>query len=178
MLVNTTESHVSMSIAQTLLPEFDHEMATTRTMLAAVPNDRAQWQPHGKSMSIARLAMHITSMPNWGLITLQQDEFDLNPPDGSRPPVQFESTAATIERFDSLVKKSRAVLAATSDAEMMAPWTLKNAGHTVFIMPKAAVFRSFVMNHMIHHRGQLSVYLRLLDVPVPPAYGPTADSAA
>jgi len=166
-----------MSIAQSLLPEFDHEMSTTRTLLAAVPESRADWQPHAKSMSLGRLAMHLSNLANWGVITLKQEEFDLSPPGGAPPQAGFESVAAMLERFDGFVKSSRAALAGASDVELMVPWSLKRAGQTIFSMPRAAVFRSLVMNHMIHHRGQLSVYLRLLDVPVPPSYGPTADSA-
>jgi uncharacterized damage-inducible protein DinB len=165
------------SIAQSLLPEFDHEMATTRTLLAAVPETRASWQPHAKSMSLGRLAAHIGNMPNWVLITLQQDELDVAVPDATGQRA-FESTAATLERFDALLRSGRAVLADTPDAVMHTLWTLKSAGHTIFSMPRGAVLRAWVMNHMIHHRGQLSVYLRLLDVPVPSVYGPTADSAS
>jgi uncharacterized damage-inducible protein DinB len=128
-------------------------------------------------MSLGRLATHLSTLPQWGVITLREEEFDLSPPGGAAPQPHFESVAATLERFDALVKASRSALAAASDAELLAPWTLKHAGQTIFSMPRAAVFRSFVMNHMIHHRGQLTVYLRLLDVPVPASYGPTADSA-
>lgn len=166
-----------MSIAQSLLPEFDHEMATTRTMLAVVPEARADWKPHPRSMSLGRLATHIATMPNWAIITLQQEQFEVNPPGGSAPQ-PFESRAATLDRFDALVRSSRAILAATPDAAMFVPWTLRSSGQIIVSMPRAAVFRSLVMNHMIHHRGQLSVYLRLLDVPVPSVYGPTADTAA
>jgi len=166
-----------MSIAQLLLPEFDHEMATTRTMLAVVPEARADWKPHPRSMSLGKLATHIGMMPNWAIIALQQDELEIDPSGGTAPQ-PFESLAATLDRFDALVKSSRAVLAATPDAAMFVPWTLKSSGQTILSMPRVAAFRSWVMNHMIHHRGQLSVYLRLLDVPVPPVYGPTADTAA
>ena len=165
-----------MAIVDALLPEFDHEMATTRTLLAAVPDARASWQPHAKSMSLGRLAAHIGNMPNWVLLTLQQDELDLGVGDatGQAP---FTSTAESLARFDALVKSSRAVLAETPDAVMQTLWTLRSGNHAIFSMPRGAVLRTWTMNHMIHHRGQLSVYLRLLDVPVPSMYGPTADSA-
>jgi uncharacterized damage-inducible protein DinB len=166
-----------MSIVQSLLPEFDHEMSVTRVMLAAVPNARADWQPHAKSMTLGRLAAHLANMPAWAVATLQQDELDLSAPGvATQPP--FESMTATIARFDTLVATSRRALAEMPDAGLLAPWTLKHGGHTVFTMPRGGVFRTWVMSHMIHHRGQMSVYLRLLDVPVPSVYGPTADSAA
>jgi uncharacterized damage-inducible protein DinB len=165
-----------MPMVQSLLPEFDHEMATTRTLLAAVPEARADWQPHAKSMSLGRLAAHLANMPAWAIATLQQDELDLSAPGvATQPP--FESIAATLTRFDTLVRSGRAALAETPDAALLAPWTLKHGGHTLFTMPRGGVFRTWVMSHMIHHRGQLSVYLRLLDVPVPAVYGPTADTA-
>jgi uncharacterized damage-inducible protein DinB len=166
-----------MSIAQSLLPEFDHEMTTTRTMLAVVPGAYADWKPHAKSMSLGSLAAHISTMPHLAILTLQQEEIEMNPPGGSVPQ-PFESLAATLDRFDRLVKSSRAVLAATPDVAMFVPWTLKSSGQTIFSMPRIAVLRSWVMNHMIHHRGQLSVYLRLLNVPVPSVYGTTADTSA
>jgi uncharacterized damage-inducible protein DinB len=162
-----------MSIAQSLLPEFDHEMAMTRTLLACVPEARADWKPHVKSMSLGALAIHLARLPNWGIMTLQQTGLDLDP--GSTPP-QFESLEATLARFDALVSNARGLLAASPDAALLVPWTLKRAGHTLFSMPRIAVLRSFMLNHMIHHRGQLSVYLRLLDVPLPAMYGPTADT--
>jgi uncharacterized damage-inducible protein DinB len=165
------------SITQTMLPEFDHEMATTRTLLAAVPDAFARWQPHAKSMTLGRLAAHIANMPNWLLLALQQDELDVGVP-GATGQTSFESTAATLARFDALVKTSRNVLADTPDAVLQTLWTLKHSGHAIFSMPRGAVLRAWAMNHMIHHRGQLSVYLRLLDVPVPSVYGPTADSGS
>ncbi len=164
-----------MSIAQSLLPEFDHEMSVTRVLLAAVPNVRAEWQPHAKSRSVGRLAAHLANLPAWAVAALQQDELDLAAPGvAAQPP--FASMAATIERFDALVKTSRRALVETPDAALLAPWTLKQGGQTVFTMPRGGVLRTWVLSHMIHHRGQLSVYLRLLDVPVPSVYGPTADS--
>lgn len=165
-----------MPIVQALLPEFDHEMSTTRTLLAVVPNAQAAWQPHAKSMSLGRLAAHLANMPAWAIAVLQQNELDLSAPGiATQPP--FESMAATLERYDALVRTSRAALADTLDAALLAPWTLKHDGHTLFTMPRGGVFRTWVMSHMIHHRGQLSVYLRLLDVPVPAVYGPSADTA-
>lgn len=166
-----------MTIAQSLLPEFDHEMETTRTLLERVPDAQGGWKPHPKSMTLGRLAVHLAELPGWALMALQQAELDLNPPGGpTYTPPRFESTAALLTLFNANVRNARAALAAATDAQMMVTWTLKNGGKTVFSLPRGAVFRSFVMNHGIHHRGQLSVYLRLQNVPLPSIYGPTADT--
>jgi uncharacterized damage-inducible protein DinB len=161
-----------MPIADVLLPEFDHEIATTRKLLERVPNDKFDWKPHDKSMSLGQLATHVATLPSWGQMTMGQSEFDLSSPvDRPEPKNQSELLAA----FDTITAQTRAAIAGKADAEFMAPWTLKHTGKTVFTMPKAAVLRSFVLNHLIHHRGQLSVYLRLNDVPLPSIYGPSAD---
>ena len=160
-----------------MLPEFDHETATTRLLLERVPEAKADWKPHVKSMSLGELAAHLASIPAWAPITLKQTEFDTNPV-GGRPyaPPGFETTAKLLETYDQGIKAARVMLAAMTDGEMMVAWTLKSGGKLMFNMPRAAVFRSFIMNHTIHHRGQLTVYLRLCDVALPPVYGPTADS--
>jgi uncharacterized damage-inducible protein DinB len=166
-----------MAIAESILPEFDHETATTRTLLERVPQEKADWKPHPKSMSLGQLAVHIANLPRWTSITLERTEFDTNPPGGqalTSPP--FQSSAQLLQAYDENVKAARALVARTSDGEFMVAWTLKNGGRNLFSMPRAAVLRSFVLNHAVHHRGQLSVYLRLLDVPLPSIYGPTADT--
>ena len=166
-----------MAISESILPEFDHETATTRSLLERLPEDKAAWQPHVKSMSLGKLAMHIANLPQWASIALERKEFDTNPPDGVRPTSQaFESTARLLEVYDANVSAARALLVRTTDAEFMMQWTLKHAGRAMFSMPRVAVLRSFVLNHAVHHRGQLSVYLRLLDVAIPNIYGPTADT--
>jgi uncharacterized damage-inducible protein DinB len=166
-----------MAIAESILPEFDHETATTRTLLERVPEDKATWQPHVKSMSLGKLAMHIANLPQWTSIALERKEFDTTPPFGGLPlSPPFESVTHLLQRYDANVSAARALLARTTDAEFMAQWTLKNGGKSIFSMPRVAVVRSFVLNHAVHHRGQLSVYLRLLDVPIPSIYGPTADT--
>ena len=168
-----------MAIAESLLPEFDHETATTRTLLERVPADKAEWKPHIKSMSIGQLAMHIANLPQWASITLERRDFDTNPPGGAPATSRvFESTRHLLEVYDANVSAARALLVRTTDGEFMVQWTLKNGGKNMFSMPRIAVFRSFVLNHAVHHRGQLSVYLRLLDVPIPNIYGPTADTQA
>lgn len=169
-----------MSISATVLPEFDREMATTRTMLERVPDARAQWTPHVKSWTMGELASHICNLPRLGLITMESDELDVSPINGSSSAStpRFDSTANLLRAFDENVRKARAAIEAASDSDMMEPWTLRRAGKTVWTLPRAAVLRSFILSHMIHHRGQLSVYLRLNDVSVPSVYGPSADSRA
>ena len=166
-----------MAIAESMLPEFDHETATTRTLLERVPAGKSDWKPHAKSMSLGQLAMHIANIPQWTAITLERTEFDTSPPGGQRLTTPaFESPAHLLEAYNDSVTAARALLSRTSDAEFMVQWTLKSGGRNMFSMPRVAVFRSFVLNHAIHHRGQLSVYLRLLDVAIPSIYGPTADT--
>ncbi len=161
-----------MSIAHALLSEFDHEMTNTRRALAAVPEADAAWKPHEKSFSLGSLALHLKNLASWVNYTLEHDALDLDQP---WPPQHFRTTDQLLEEFDAAVASARAVLAGTDDAAFMAPWTLRKGDHVIFTMPRIAVLRSFVMNHSIHHRGQLTVYLRLLDVPVPGLYGPSAD---
>jgi uncharacterized damage-inducible protein DinB len=163
-------------ISAALLPEFDHEMATTRTTLERVPEDKFDWAPHQKSMKLGQLASHLADMPSWGTVGLKQDSMDLAP-EGGAPyqPFQAASRTQVLERFDKNVAAASAAIADTDDPEYMKPWSLLRSGQTLMTMPKIAVVRSFMINHIIHHRGQLSVYLRLNDVPVPSIYGPSAD---
>jgi uncharacterized damage-inducible protein DinB len=164
-----------MAIADALLPEFDHEMTTTRKVLERVPDDKFDWKPHAKSFSMGQLAQHVATLPIWGAMTLKLSELDLGG-DVSLP--TFNTRAEMLAAFDKETAATRAALVGVSDGELMAPWALKRGKDTIFSMPKASVWRSFFMNHVIHHRGQLSVYLRLNDVPVPSMYGPSADEQA
>ena len=164
-----------MPIVDALLPEFDHEMTTTRKLLERVPEDRLDWKPHQKSFSLGQLAQHVATIPMWGGVTLNQVELDLG---GTAQLPQLRTRSELLGVFDKHASDARAALTGKTDAELMAPWTLKKDGHTIFSMPKAAVWRSFVLSHLIHHRGQLSVYLRMQDVPVPSIYGPSADEGA
>jgi uncharacterized damage-inducible protein DinB len=166
-----------MSMVQTLLPEFDHETVSTRRILEVVPAADAGWKPHPKSYSLGDLASHIAILSLWGKFVLQQPELDLGAPaNASIAQTPFTTLADLLDRFDRYVGETRAALASSSDAAMGSTWTLKNRGTAVFSLPRAAVLRSFILSHMIHHRGQLSVYLRLRDVPLPSLYGPTADT--
>jgi uncharacterized damage-inducible protein DinB len=161
-----------MQLVDHFLPEFDHEMATTRKLLERVPEDRLSWKPHTKSFTLGQLAQHVANLPFWGQLTLEQSELDL----AATPPMdELGSRAAILRLFEQRVSGTRKALLGKTDAELMAPWTLKQGPHKVFTMPKATVWRTFVMNHIVHHRGQLSVYLRQQDVPLPSMYGPSAD---
>jgi uncharacterized damage-inducible protein DinB len=165
-----------MAMSQALLGEFDHEMSNTRKSLERVPEGKFDWKPHTKSMSMGALATHIASIPHWGKLTLDTPSFDVNPPGGQqvRQP-KFKSKTEILAFFDKNVPEARAAIANASDQALMAPWSLLNGGKTVFTMPRIGVLRAMIMNHMIHHRAQLGVYLRLNDVPVPSIYGPSAD---
>jgi uncharacterized damage-inducible protein DinB len=155
-----------------LLAEFDHETATARKLLERVPDDRLAWQPHEKSMTFAALATHITQLPRWGEAILNQPQIDLAATSPMSAPAV--SRADVLARFDRHVSATRALLDRT-DAELSAYWTLRRGDQELFTMPRATAFRTFVLYHLVHHRGQLSVYLRLAGIPVPSIYGPSAD---
>lgn len=169
-----------MKLNEMILGEFDREMANTRKSLERVPEDKFDWKPHKKSWSMSQLATHISHLPTWVIETINSDSFDLSPADGSRDvsPSPVTSCKEILDRFDKDVSAARQAIAESDDAHLLSPWTLLNGGHTVFTMPRIAVLRNFFMNHLIHHRAQLGVYLRMNDVPVPALYGPSADEAA
>jgi uncharacterized damage-inducible protein DinB len=161
-----------MSIAQSLLPEFDQEMANTRKILELVPEDKLDYKPHEKSMALGRLAGHVAEMAGWFKTTIELPELVLQP--GLKP---FAPTTRQelLETFDRGVVGGREQLAKATDEHMLQPWSLKVADQVFFTMPRIAVLRNMVMNHLIHHRAQLGVYLRLNDVALPGMYGPSAD---
>ena len=159
-----------MSFAESLLPEFDQEMATTRRLLERVPSPRSEWKPHPKSFALGHLAQLLSWMPGWISNTLRHTELDLL----RAPRYSFETTETLLREFDRNVREAREALAATKDADLAVPWSLKQGDRVHFTAPRGTVVRTHI-NHLIHHRGQLSVYLRLNDVPLPPIYGPTAD---
>jgi len=165
-----------MAISQALLGEFDLEMANSRKSIERVPDEKFDWKPHSKSSTMGALAAHIAVIPVWTKMTLETDQFDMNPPGGQ--PVQqpkLKSRAEILAFFDKGVPEARAAIAAASDETMMQTWALLNGGKPIFSMRRVAVLRGMIMNHMIHHRAQLGVYLRLNDIPVPAIYGPSAD---
>jgi len=165
-----------MSFSQMMLPEFDHEMANTRKTLERVPDDKFSWKPHDKSTTLGGLATHLSHLPSWTKNTFEADELDLAPEGQEAPHLeQAKSTAEVLSAFDQNVAAARAALESATDDRWMGKWSLRMGDKTIFTLPRAAVMRGFVMNHMIHHRAQLGVYLRLLDVPVPSIYGPSAD---
>ena len=167
-----------MSIAATLLPEFDQEMANTRKLLACYPEGKGDWKPHEKSMALGRLAGHVAELPSWAVNAIKLDSLDVSPQPGK--PMQAP-TASTREEllktFDGNVVEARAAIAGASDQHLAQTWTLVFQGKTMFAMPRTAVLRGPFMNHLIHHRAQLGVYLRLNDVAIPGMYGPSADEA-
>lgn len=163
-------------IRDALLPEFDQETANTRRVLERCPEDKYGWKPHPKSFSMAALATHIANMTGWAVDVIEKDSFDIAPP--GAPPYAEEPAAsrqALLAHFDKSVSAARAALAGAGDEHLAKTWSLLAGGQTLFSMPRIAVIRSFIMNHTIHHRAQLMVYLRLNDVPVPAIYGPSAD---
>jgi uncharacterized damage-inducible protein DinB len=165
-----------MSITDSLLPEYDHEMGTTRRLLARVPEAEFGWKPHDKSMTLGELAGHLSNLTNWANIIMADTTVEIAAvAKEQRKATAPASRVALLATFDAQVAVARATLASKTDAEFTVPWTLKSGGQELFTMPRISAIRSFVMNHTIHHRGQLSVYLRLKDVPLPAIYGPTAD---
>lgn len=169
----STTTAETPSLRQTALGDLEHEMAITRRVLERVPEERLSWKPHEKSWSLGGIAVHIANLPRWAVAILQADEFDLAAPlPRSAEPASREEVLA---RFDAAVAAVREALAGADDAALARPWTLRRGEQVVTTLPKAGALRTMVISHVIHHRGQLSVYLRLLDVPVPSIYGPSAD---
>ena len=165
-----------MSLAQSMLPEFDHEMANTRKVLERVPSEKWNWKPHEKSGTLGWLVGHIATVPGWYTMTLQTESLDYAPVDGPQyVPPKIDNTQQALAAFDKESAEARAALTKASDADFGVNWALLAGGKEIFKMPRIACLRGMVMNHMIHHRAQLAVYLRLLNVPVPGLYGPSAD---
>jgi uncharacterized damage-inducible protein DinB len=158
-------------IKESLLAEYDHEVATTRKLLDRLPDDKLAWKPHDKSMSLGVLGAHLSTLPLWAGHVLNEPFFDTV---GLIRGEEMRSRAEILSAFDANTSRARGWMDKT-DAEYVSRWSLRRGGQEMFSMPRIAAFRSFVLNHLIHHRGQLSVYLRLNDIPVPPIYGPTAD---
>jgi uncharacterized damage-inducible protein DinB len=159
-----------MSIGEAFLAELDTEMPSTRRVLERVPSDKGEWKPHAKSFALGHLAQLVATMPGWIPRTVRDTEINLSTGAG----YSFQTTETLLSQFDKAVSDARAALAASQDSDYDVPWSLKMGPNVLFTAPRGVVVRQHI-NHLCHHRGQLTVYLRLLDVPVPSVYGPTAD---
>jgi uncharacterized damage-inducible protein DinB len=164
-----------MSLSDLLLPEFDLEIATTRRVLERVPDDRIEWKPHEKSFPMGHLAQLVAMIPGWTVQILTDTEFDIAPREGPTAVYRFYPVEQLLMMFDKSVADARPAIAKVSDSDLQVPWTLKAAGHAVNVQPRYMMYRTMVLNHLVHHRAQLAFYLRLTDQKVPQMYGPTAD---
>jgi len=167
-----------MTIGQMMLGEFDQEMQNTRKVLERCPDEKWNWKPHEKSGTLGWLAGHVGTVPEWIAMTINTAELDYAPVDGpSYQPPKIENRAQLLAAFDKASAEARAALAKVSDADIMKGWKLLAGGQEIFTMPRVACIRGMCLNHLIHHRAQLTVYFRLIGVPVPGLYGPSADEA-
>jgi uncharacterized damage-inducible protein DinB len=165
-----------MAMREGFLAQFDHEMAGTRKTLERVPEGKPDWAPHPKSMKMARLAGHLAELPGWAVEAINRDSLDVSPAGGRQfQPLIMSSRKQLLEAFDKNVAAARAAISSASDEKLLGPWTLLAGGQTIFTLPRIAVLSNMVLGHVIHHRAQLGVYLRMNDVPVPSLYGPSAD---
>jgi uncharacterized damage-inducible protein DinB len=171
-----TKIQLAMSYNQGLIAELQMEAASTRKLLERIPLDKSDWKPHEKSAKLGNLALHMAELPSWIHMIMTTDELDLATM--SYKPTIPTTTAELLGRMEDAVAKAETALSNASDADFDKMWTLRKGDHVMFALPKKVVLRSFSYSHMVHHRGQLSVYLRLLDVPVPGMYGPSADDMA
>lgn len=166
-------------MSESLVNEFDHEMAGTRKTLERVPEEKFDWKPHEKSGSMGWLAAHLANLAGWAGTTINQDSLDLAPGGKQiQPPPPPKSRKELLEAFDKNVAEARKAIASASDATLLKPWSLLQNGKVLMTMPRIACLRGFVLNHTIHHRAQLGVYLRLNNIAVPALYGPSADEKA
>jgi len=162
-----------MNLNQTILAELKQEAASTRNLLALVPFEKSDFKPHEKSMSLGRLARHVAEISGWWKECLIQDELDFSK--GDFTPKIMNSTEELLDLHDRMIEQAEKILKETQESKFEKPWTMRNGEMIYFTMPKANVVRSWCMNHLYHHRGQLTVYLRLLNVPLPATYGTSAD---
>jgi len=162
-----------MSIAQKLLAELNYEASNTRKVLERLPDEHFDWKPHEKSFSLGQLAAHIANLPSWLTIALSTDEFDLAT--GGLARTDDKNFNDVMNRFESKIKSATEALEIASDEKLKGTWILKKGGVKILELPRVGVIRSMVMNHTIHHRGEMIVYMRLLNLKVPGLYGPSAD---
>jgi uncharacterized damage-inducible protein DinB len=168
-----------MGLKEALIVEFDAEMARTRKVLERTPEDKFGWKPHEKSGTLGWLATHVATLPNWAVMTVSTASFDVAPA-GAEPMrvVPVATKAELLDKFERGLASAREAIDGCDESYLAQQWTLLATGQVLFTMPRSAVLRQFVMNHLIHHRAQLALYLRLNDVPVPALYGPSADEPA
>ena len=164
---------MSLGLLDQCLSEFDREIGVTRRVLGRVPDDRLTWGPHPRSMTLGRLATHVASLPGWLPQILNEEAFDLSALPAAA--TVDDSVAAILARFDTGIAEARRALRDSTDARLAETWTLRKDGEVVLTLPRIVALRTEGLYHLTHHRGQLTVYLRLLDIAIPPIYGPTAD---
>jgi len=167
-----------MPLSDLLLPEFDVETATTRKVLERVPDDHIEWRPHAKSFPMGHLAQLVAMIPGWTMHVLTKTEFDIAPREGPSAVYRFLPVDQLLKMFDKNVADARPLIQKVTDEELQVQWTLKAAGNAMSTMPRYMTYRTLMLNHLVHHRAQLGVYLRLTDQMVPQMYGPTADDKA
>jgi len=167
-----TESS-SESVAESLYTDLESELATTRRMLERFPSGKSDWRPHEKSMTLSSLASHVAEIPQYGIAIFGSDELDFAK--GPYERNRYDTAQDLLAVFDNKVSQLRPALASLDWTSVATPWTMRNGDYVIFTMPKGAAFRRVMLNHLVHHRAQLGVYYRLLGVPVPGSYGPSAD---
>ncbi len=162
-----------MNLNEPIIAELKIEARTTRRMLERLPKDALKWKPHAKSKTLGEIAAHIANIPGLFIAALNREEFDRHDYGAAT-----ETVPEILDTFDRNVSSALEVLNTLSDERLLSSWRYKHGERVIFEMPRLVVVRTTALNHLIHHRGQLAVYLRLLDVPLPPVYGPTADEAS
>jgi uncharacterized damage-inducible protein DinB len=167
---------MTLKLIDLFLSELEREARGTRRALERVPDDCAGWQPHPKSMNLGRLATLVSGMPAWFEMMINLDELDIAPGDGNTRPPEMTTSRQLVDAHESALAKARAALSATTDEHLMKPWKLLVHGQVVSEQPRHVMIQE-TFGHLAHHRGQLTVFLRLLDAPVPAIYGPSADDA-
>ncbi|HET7216065.1 MAG TPA: damage-inducible protein DinB [Terriglobia bacterium] len=165
-----------MTLSEILLPEFEEEVLSTRQTLERVPADKFGWKPHDKSMTMVQLATLVAELPSWAAYTIGQDSLDIAPKDGpGYQSPKVNSTQDLLAIFDQSVASARAAMRGATDEHLLKPWSLLAGGNVIFTLPRYNVLRRTVINHLVHHRAQLGVFLRLNNIPLPAIYGPSAD---
>jgi uncharacterized damage-inducible protein DinB len=167
-----------MPLSELLLPEFDTEIVTTRNVIERVPDDRIEWKPHAKSFPMGHLAQLVAMIPGWTRPILTERELDIAPREGPTAVYRFLPVDQLLKLFDHRVDEARPLIEKITDDELQVPWTLKAAGHEVSTQSRYMVYRTLMLNHLVHHRAQLGVYLRMHDIPLPSVYGPSADEGS